>query len=82
MEGLAAGTLSDDLGADIESAENQQMRQCVWIMIRTSFCSWRSNLAQEGSLLEWPPFEILLVSSTWNIPLVTLLAGWLCFVAF
>jgi hypothetical protein len=42
----------------------------------------RCNFRCEGCLFEWPPFEILLVSSTWNTSLMALLTFWFRFVAF
>jgi hypothetical protein len=42
----------------------------------------RRRFGGQHCLLEWPPFEVLLISPTRDIPLVTLLAGGLCFVAF
>jgi hypothetical protein len=51
------------------------------LVLHTSFWSRRCDLV-EGRLLEWPPFEILLVSPTWNTSLVTLLTCRLRLVTF
>jgi hypothetical protein len=70
--GLAEAAISGGLSRTIESAGGQQL-PTEFGGVHTAFRSRRRRFIRKGCLLEWSPFEILLVSPTCYSPLMTLL---------
>lgn len=73
FEGLSDSTGSGGFGCDIESGNSISIPSWRFPRRHTSFHSRRRNFVVEGSLLEWPPFEVLLVATASDTTLVTLL---------